>query len=328
VNAKTSKLLIMKTTNRIFKSLSSAFLPLLVMFAFATSAVAQTEARIVFSAPVSTLISAKPARYATCTQILSMNSDGSGVTQLTSGAVNSDNPAWSPGQQYIAFTRGTEVTVMHANGSGAFPVAVAVGAGVSSLSWSANGTEVAFTSADENNDLYVVSVDPPTHTAATPTLLAAGPSYDVNWSPDGTKVAFDRYDSSGNSAIIVHEVATGAEYSFSDLATASGAPGSWGPSWSPSGTMLAFGATATVKTTTKKGTTTTTIFPLFIANANGTDLLQVTPSSSEGGYLPTWSPDGTTLAFVSAANGEIYKTVIGSDVLTFLNAGTAPDWNP
>ena len=314
----------MKTTNRIVKSLSSAFLPLLVMFAFATSAVAQTAARIVFSARVSTLISPKPARYASYTQIFSMNPDGSGVTQLTSGTVNSDNPAWSPDQQYIAFTRGTEVTVMGANGSGAFPVAEAVGAGVSSLSWSPDGTELAYTGGDNNNDLYVVSLDAATGAVGTPALLAAGPSYDVNWSPDGTNVAFDRYDSSGNSAIIVHDVATGAEYNFSALISA---PNSWGPSWSPSGTMLAFQATATVKITTKKGTTTTTIYPLFIANADGTDLLQVTPSSSEGGYLPTWSPDGTTLAFISESGG-IYKMVIGSDVLTFLNAGTAPDWNP
>jgi Tol biopolymer transport system component len=258
-----------------------------------------------------------------------MNPDGSGVTQLTSGAVNSDNPAWSPGQQYIAFTRGTEVTVMEANGSGAFPVAAAVGAGDSSLSWSANGTELAFTSADENNDLYAVSVDAATHTASAPALLAAGPSYDVNWSPDGTQVAFDRYNTSGNSSIIVHEVATGAEYNFSDLAATAGAPNSWDPSWSPSGTMLAFQATTTLKTTTKKGTTTTTIYPVFIANANGTDLLQVTPSSTAFGYEfgATWSPDGTSLAFMNGY-GNTYKTVIGSDVFTFLGDESFPDWNP
>lgn len=317
----------MKTTNRIVKSLSSAVLPLLIVFGPSTGAVAQTEARIVFSAPASTLISAKPPKYAAYTQIFSMNPDGSGVTQLTSSVANSDNPAWSPNQQYIAFTRGTEVTVMEANGSGAFPVAVAAAAGDSSLSWSATGTELVYTSSDNNNDLYVVSVDPATGAVGTPALFAAGPSFDVNWSPDGTQVAFDRYDSSGNSAIIVHDVATGAEYNFSALISA---PDSWGPSWSPSGTMLAFQATATVTTKTKKDTTTSTIYPLFIANANGTDLLQVTPSSSPwGGYLPTWSPDGTTLAFINGANGEIYKTVIGSDVLALLNAaGTAPDWNP
>ncbi|HEY3863979.1 MAG TPA: hypothetical protein VGO59_19050 [Verrucomicrobiae bacterium] len=321
----------MKTTNRIFKSLNSAFLPLLVMFAFATSVVAQT-ARIVYSEPANTLISAKPARYATYTQIFSMNPDGSGVTQLTSGAVNSDNPAWSPNQQYIAFTRGTEVTVMQANGSGAFAVAAAVGAGDSSLSWSADSTELAFTSADENSDLYVVSVDAATRTAGTPTLFAEGPSYDVNWSPDGTKVAFDRYDSqfSGNSAIIVHEVATGAEYNFSAMISA---PNSWDPSWSPSGTMLAFQATANITTTTKQGkktvTTTTTIYPLFIANADGTDLGQVTPSSSAFGYEfgATWSPDGTSLAFMNGF-GNMYKTVIGSEVFTFLSDGSFPDWNP
>ena len=300
------------------RPLFGALFTVLAVSTLTASALAQSAARIAFSAPVSTLISTKPTRYTTYTQIFSMNPDGSGVTQLTSGAVDSDNPAWSPNQQYIAFTRGTEVTVMQANGSGAFPVATAVGAGVSSLSWSADGTELAFTSGDANNDLYVVSVNTANETAGTPALLAPGPSYDVNWSPDGTKLAFDRYDSSGNSAIIVHEMSTGAEYNFSSQISD---PGSWGPSWSPDSTMLAFQGVVTETVKTKKGTTTTTTYPLCIANAEATDFVQVAPY----GVLPTWSPDGTTLAF---SNGGIYKTVISSGVVTFLRGGSTPDWNP
>jgi hypothetical protein len=42
----------MKTENRIVKNLGGALLPLLIMFASSTSALAQTASRIVFSAPV------------------------------------------------------------------------------------------------------------------------------------------------------------------------------------------------------------------------------------------------------------------------------------
>lgn len=298
----------MRITNFLPQTVFGVSLTALLALGTIHSAPAQSVARIAFSAPVAV---SKRASY---TQIFSMNPDGSGAAQLTSAAANSDNPAWSPNQAYIAFIRTNYLMVMRADGSGTFPVAQAEGAGVSTVDWSPDGTY--------HDDLYTVQVDPATGAVGTPALFAPGPSYDANWSPDGTKVAFDRHDSSGNSAIIVRDVASGAEYSFSALLAA---PNSWGPSWNPDSTMLAFQANVTVTTTTRKGTTTTTKGEAFIAQADGSGLLQVTPSSSAGGDLPTWSPDGTTLAF---QNGGIYKTVTGSGVVTFVHAGNSPDWAP
>jgi Tol biopolymer transport system component len=233
-------------------------------------------------------------------------------------------------QQYIAFVRTNYLMVMRADGSGSFKVVPASGAG--GVDWSADGTKLIYTnplkSSDGayHDDLYVVSVDPATGAVGTPTLFAPGPSYDPNWSDDGTKVAFDRYPTSGGggSSIIVRDVVTGAEYNFSALITATT---SWshGPHWSPDGTMLAFEADVTVTTTTKKGTTTITQVEVFTANADGSGLFQVTPTSTQSDQ-PTWSPDGTSLAFLS--NSGIYTTVLGSGVFTLLHAGSQPDWNP
>jgi Tol biopolymer transport system component len=321
----------MKTT-KIIRTLFGAVLPLLV-FASTNSALAQT-ARIAFSAPASVQTSVKPAKYATYNQIFSMNPNGSGVVQLTSAAANSGAPKWSPDQQYIAFVRTNYLMVMRADGSGSFKVVPASGAGA--VDWSPDGTKLIYTnplkSSDGkyHDDLYVVTVNPATGAVGTPAFFAAGPSFDPNWSDDGAEVAFDRYPTSGtgSSSIIVHDVATGLEYNFSALITATT---SWshGPKWSPDGTMLAFEADVTVTTTTKKGrsiiTTTTEIPEVFIANADGSSLFQITPTSSAS-ILPAWSPDGSSLAFLN--NSGIYTTVLGSGVFTFLHAGTQPDWNP
>src|ERR1017187_9706105 len=297
----------MKTT-KIIKSLFGAVLPLLV-FASTNGAMAQTE-RIAFTAPASVQTSVKPAKYATYNQIFSMNPDGSGVVQLTSAAASSGGPKWSPDQQYIAFVRTNYLIVMRAD-----------------------GTKLIYTnplkSSDGkyHDDIYIVSVNPATGAVGTPALFAPGPSFDPNCSDDGTKVAFDRYPASGggSSSIIVRDVATGAEYNFSALITTPNS-WSWGPHWSPDGTMLAFEGDVRVTTTTKKGTTTTeTPIEVFIANADGSSLFQVT-STSIGSVQPAWSPDGSSLAFLS--NSGIYTTVLGSGVFTFLHAGGLPDWNP
>jgi Tol biopolymer transport system component len=65
---------------------------------------------------------------------------------------------------------------------------------------------------------------------------------------------------------------------------------------------------------------------VFIANADGSGLFQVTPTSTQG-VLPAWSPDGSSIAFLGVNSG-IYTTVLGSGVFTFLHAGSQPDWNP
>jgi Tol biopolymer transport system component len=315
------------TTTKFIGTLFGAVLPLFVITS-GNSAMAQT-ARIAFTAPASVQTSIRPAKYATYNQIFSMNSDGSEVVQLTSAAANSGGPKWSPDQQFIAFVRTNYLMVMRADGSGSFKVVPASGAG--GVGWSADGTKLIYTNPLKSSDgtyqddLYIVSVDPATGTVGTPALFAPGPSYDPNSSPDGTKVAFDRYPANGGypSSVIVRDVATGTEYNFSALISA---PNSWGPHWSPDGTMLAFEADVTVTTTTKKGTTTIAQREVFVASADGSGWLQVTPTNTQN-VLPAWSPDGTSLAFLNINSG-IYTTVLGSGVFTFLHSGTQPDWNP
>lgn len=74
---------------------------------------------------------------------------------------------------------------------------------------------------------------------------------------------------------------------------------------------------------------------IYIINANGTDLTQVTYTSL-GDMSPRWSPDGRKIAFESWRNGDGYSQVYvmnadGSNVLRLtegFQAAGSPSWSP
>jgi TolB protein len=325
----------MKTT-KIMKILLGAALPALLAFGAIDSATAQT--RIVFGG----VVTVKQGRTSiTSQQIFSMNPDGRGVVQLTSANVPgvwpysslawAYSPSWSPGQKYIAFTRNGTLYVMEAkgeaNGGRTFAVAPAA---VGGADWSPDGTMLVYEGPSGN--LYIVPVDVVNGTAGTPVLFRSGWYSSPSWSPDGTRIAFWGCED-GNLPfyIKVRDVATGAEISFGvfDPAAAAGHSNET-PQWSPDGNFIAFSGPVTWKVTTKKVTSTSTGNEIFIANADGTGITRQTFLKSYTCF-PTWSPDGTTIAFRSDVSGtqSVYKMVLGSNAATLLHsAANAPDWNP
>lgn len=297
----------MKTTNKIIKTLLGAVLSLLVTFALTHSAAAQT--RIVFWGPVT--VKTKQSTSTTY-QILSMNGDGSGVTQLThaGGAF----PSWSRGQGYIAFQRGDLIYVMEAKGEikggRTFAVVQASGTG---HDWSPDNTMILFTGTDAvGNGLWTVQVNAATGAVGTPTLIKTGQCYAPKISPDGTKIAYYRL-----GIVRVLDLTTGAEISFG-----SGSGG--GPSWSPDGTKIAYGGAVCY------GSTSNCYSEIVIANPDGTGWTPVTTLQSYCDF-PTWSPDSKELAFRRKVSGlnSIYKTTIGTDTVTLLySGGVTADWAP
>lgn len=316
----------MKTTNRI-NHLLGAVLSLLVTFGLTHSAAAQSTARIAFQERV-TVKTPKPV---TSYQIFSMNSDGTGVAQLTSASAGALNPSWSPGQQYIAFWRQSTLYVMEAigeaNGGRIFPVAPAGNFG---SDWSPDGSRICFLGTSAvGYGLWIVDVNAATGGVGTPILVRAGECFWPAWSPNGTRIAFCSDDGGATQQVVkVRDLATGAEISFgvgpTDFLN-------FNPRWSPDGTRIAFSGPVTFTTTSRNGTqTTSTGNEIFIANADGTGITQVTSLKSFTTF-PAWSPDGTALAFRSDFNGTaaIYKMALGSSVVTLLRSGAnAPDWAP
>jgi Tol biopolymer transport system component len=66
------------------------------------------------------------------------------------------------------------------------------------------------------------------------------------------------------------------------------------PAWSPDGTRLAF--TSVTATRTSDGTSVNATADIYIINADGSGLRRLTNNSAYN-TAPTWSPDGTRIAF-------------------------------
>jgi tol-pal system beta propeller repeat protein TolB len=92
------------------------------------------------------------------------------------------------------------------------------------------------------------------------------------------------------------------------------------PTWSPDGSMIAFASS-------RAGDR-----QLFVMNANGSDIRQVTDLKNMGGRS-TWSPDGTKLAFYCGPFGDRNIYIInldGTGLVRLTNGGDnlGPSWSP
>ena len=216
--------------------------------------------------------------------IYTINPDGSGLLQLTpfDNGFRDRFPVWSPDGTKIAFGRTTfvvksQIYVMNADGTN--PTRITVNsANDSQPSWSPDGTKIAFVSdRDGNGEIYVMNADGSNQTRLTNN---ADFDFDPAWSPDGSKIAFT------NTHDGLEIYVMGANGSNPTRLTNNTSADSQ-PSWSPDGTKIAF-------TTQRAG------LPLvFVMNADGSNQVNITQSTTLDSADPEWSPDGTTIAFTS-----------------------------
>ena len=92
------------------------------------------------------------------------------------------------------------------------------------------------------------------------------------------------------------------------------------PTWSPDGSMIAFASS-------RAGAR-----QLFVMNADGTNVRQVTDLKDMGGRS-SWSPDGTRLAFYAGPAGDHNIYIIhvdGTNLVQLTNSGDnlGPSWSP
>ena len=124
-------------------------------------------------------------------EIYSMNSDGTGVTNLTNNPASDSSPAWSPDGSKIAFPTyrdaDWELWVMNADGSNPTRLTYIPGSD-GDPDWSPDGSKIAFAHYATKNDLYVMSSD-----GSGQVNITNSPSADdthPRWSPDGSRIAF------------------------------------------------------------------------------------------------------------------------------------------
>jgi TolB protein len=205
--------------------------------------------------------------------------------------------------------------------------------------WSPDGRKIAFTALDSTlRSFYiaVVNADGTERRSLDPPRLPVTHDAQPSWSPDGKKIAFTRFvpeDPFGHFEIFVMTAdgqdATRLTHADGDA----GILGSTEPAWSPDGSRIAF-------TRTVASPISITEDVIFAMNADGTEVTRLTNSDPNSGRFirfdgsPTWSPDGSLIAFHRFVDGgaDIYTMKPdGSDVtpaVTTVGPDLYPAWSP
>jgi TolB protein len=264
------------------------------------------EGRIVFSSD----------RAGDNLDLFMMAADGSGVRRLTRTPANEMLPAWSPDGTELAFlsfqddlesldadASPAEIKVMRADGSGVRTLTTPE-PGTGAITWSPDGERAAFAAQGK---IDVIRTDGTQRHELTD---APGEENWPSWSPDG-------------QVILVASSSPGAEQ-LSTLRvdgsdpTPLRQPGSEG-AWSPDGQRIAFASDRDGEPDARDPVDWNE--EIYVTTADGSRVSRITRIPGNDHWPPTWSPDGTHIAFTSDGckdNSEIFVTEVG---------GTGRSWN-
>jgi Tol biopolymer transport system component len=156
--------------------------------------------------------------------------------------------------------------------------------------WSPDGLKIAF-SSDRTGASTIWIMNPDGSGQTQLTTDATANDFQPAWSPDGKKIAFTRLVGSGDTDIYVVDAVPGSIPTL--VGGFKGAIDRY-PRWSANGNLIMFSSNRVT------GTNPTGDEEIFIMNADGTDVTQVTDNTVDDSY-PEWSPDGHRIVFTRSA---------------------------
>ena len=269
--------------------------------------------------------------------VVVVNADGSGFTNLTPGQANSfdddRDPSWSPGGARIAFvshrdaSNTQEIYVMNAEGTGVRRLTSDSGDGRTfnvDPAWSPDGGRIAWRKAGQNStdEIWVMNADGSGQRRLT---TDAGQKSAPRWSPDSGRLLYSR---TSPAHVFVVAASGGPVRDLTPQGTSDS-----NPAWSPDGARIAM----------------TSNDAISVMNADGSARRRVSVTRGVG---PAWSPDGTQLAFTGLRLfpefGSRYGPATRSDVFivgadgkderrltgpvgegySYVGGGSGPTWWP
>jgi Tol biopolymer transport system component len=153
--------------------------------------------------------------------------------------------------------------------------------------------------------------------------LTNNPANDVNpsWSPDGSRLTF----SSDRDGIYSIYVMNADGSNVRRLTTPQSPNLDALPSWSPDGSRIAFTRFDSVDGDTRLGG------DIFLVNPDGTGLTNFTNTPARAELNPTWSADGSSLAFEAYGGGQprnIFRTPVAGGTAVNVTNHAADDFKP
>ncbi|MEJ7742640.1 MAG: hypothetical protein WKF73_08905 [Nocardioidaceae bacterium] len=275
--------------------------------------------------------------------IYTINPDGTGETNLTNEDPGAEtladaDPSWSPDGTRIAYTVYTvrsglinDIWVMNADGTN--KVALTDTGNDGAPVWSPDGSQIAFVSdRDGNPEIFVMNADGSNQRQLTFTAYPpfAPMNVDPVWSPDGSRIAFaTNREGAGTDFDIYVMNSDGSDAVNLTQNTGSGQAGTTGdraPAWSPDGSKIAFWTDRDVTEMCSNGCDR----EIYWMNPDGTGQQNLTSAPGADDYDPTFSPDGSQIAFNSNRDGDyaLYSldvSTVPQPAISGTTASRAPD---